>query len=256
MWPFRLFRSKAPRAEAPSAPATAAGERIYVFGDVHGRHDLLGRTLAAIDRDLEETPPAGRATIVGLGDYVDRGPDSSRVVLALIERGAGPAGLVSLRGNHEEVLLQFLDEPVRNGERWFAIGGSATVKSYGVPLPGGGMWDFPALRQALVTRMPPAHLMFLQALPTTYVSGDYLFVHAGVRLGRPLAEQEPADLLWIRRGFSDGDAPFEKVVVHGHTPVEEPFFGTYRINLDTGAYFSGRLTCLVLEGDRRRLLQV
>lgn len=256
MWPFRPFRSKAHRGERSSSPRAAAGERLYVFGDVHGRWDLLTRLFAAVERDLENSPTAQRAIVVGLGDYVDRGPDTKKVIETLIERSAMPTPIVSLRGNHEEVLLQFLDDPVRHGERWLAVGGSATLRSYDVPTQATGKRDLPGLRQGLIERLPPAHLMFLQGLPIIHLSGDYLFVHAGVRLGRSLAGQDAADLLWIRNGFSDRDLPFEKMVVHGHTPIQAPFLGLHRINLDTGAYFSGRLTCLVLEDDTRRLLQV
>jgi serine/threonine protein phosphatase 1 len=102
--------------------------------------------------------------------------------------------------------------------------------------------------------MPPSHLEFLRGLPTFCEVGGYFFVHAGARPGVPLGAQKEEDLLWIREGFVDRDAPFEKLVVHGHTAVDQPYFGTYRINLDTGAYFTDRLSCLVVEGAERRLL--
>ena len=256
MSPFRLFRRRPKQRDRASAPSTEAGQRLYVFGDVHGRQDLLIAMFAAIQRDQEQSP-AGTASVVGLGDYIDRGP-ASKEVLQILTEGARGSPLVCLRGNHEQMLLDFLEDPVRCGRGWLAIGGEATLRSYSVTigsLSRATAAELKSTREMLAQTISPAHVLFLQRLPLTYQSGDYLFVHAGVRPERPLSRQLPADLLWIREGFADDDRPFEKVVVHGHTPVERPFFGEHRINIDTGAYFSGRLTCIVLEGADRRVLE-
>lgn len=241
----------------PGPPATLpAGLRIYAFGDVHGRLDLVERLKAAIAADLAAAPVA-EALVVGLGDLIDRGP-ASRGVVDLVSGPGWPTTLVALRGNHEETLLRFLDDPLRHGAFWLRYGGDATLASYGVDrrLLVGSRPDYRAIRDAFVTTLPPAHLLFLQRLPLTHEAGDYFFVHAGAKHGRPLADQAADDLLWIREGFADRDHVFEKIVVHGHTPVDEPFLGRNRINLDTGAYLTGRLSCLVLEGDARRLITI
>lgn len=163
--------------------------------------------------------------------------------------------MVLLRGNHEQMMLDFLEDPVRYGARWIANGGEPTLASYSVTSSRGASSDeLKLLRRRLAGQLPSAHALFLQRLPTSYHVGDYFFAHAGVRAGVPLDRQSNEDLMWIREGFSDRDGPFEKTVVHGHTPVEEPFLGRFRINLDTGAYLTGRLCCLVLEETDCKLL--
>ena len=149
--------------------------------------------------------------------------------------------------------------PKRCGPTWLANGALETLRSYAVDVRKISRLDdgeLQAIRASLARNLPPGHLLLLQRLPLSYVSGDYFFVHAGVRLGVGIEGQVARDLLWIRDGFADGDEPFEKVVVHGHTPVDQPYLGRYRINLDTGAYFTNRLSCLVLEGTSVRLLEV
>jgi serine/threonine protein phosphatase 1 len=157
------------------------------------------------------------------------------------------------------MILDFLEEPERNGAMWLRNGALETLRSYGVDvtrLLGSETPQFGAVREALVACLPVSHLVLLQRMPNSCENDRYFFAHAGARPARRLDQQTDEDLLWIRQGFADRDEPFEKVVVHGHTVVEKPYFGEYRVNLDTGAYFSNRLTCLMLEGDERRLIDV
>ncbi|MGH6922619.1 MAG: metallophosphoesterase family protein [Propylenella sp.] len=267
LWGRRFLRrlaaqpSETPRAsEQNSAPHTASapeGLRIYAFGDVHGRSDLLRLLRGEIDRGIGERAPR-KAIVIGLGDYIDRGPDSSGVIDLLLEGFGAGVEHVFLRGNHEDLLLRFLDRPERVGRSWFRLGGLDLVRSYGVDIRpyAGADPDLRAAREELALRLPGRHLAFIQSLPISHILGDYLFVHAGVRIGIPFGKQASEDMLWVRDGFSDRDESFEKIVVHGHTPTEEPFLGRYRINVDTAAYATSRLTCVVLEGTGRQVLQV
>ncbi|MCC6736287.1 MAG: serine/threonine protein phosphatase [Bauldia sp.] len=237
--------------------AVPPGLRVYAFGDVHGRADLLEILDVSIRNDIDERP-IGHAVVIGLGDYVDRGDHSNRVVDMLATDFAAGCELVTLKGNHEAMLLSFLDRPVETGPKWIPMGGWECVRSYGLNLP----WqpetaeEWNLIRNDLARRLPPEHIGFLQKLRLSETIGDYFFVHAGARFGIPLDRQQERDLLWIRGGFADRDVPFEKVVVHGHTIVHEPFVGQHRINLDTGAYATGRLTCMVFEADERGLLEI
>jgi serine/threonine protein phosphatase 1 len=237
--------------------AIPPGLRVYAFGDVHGRADLLEILDVSIRNDIAERP-IGHAIVIGLGDFVDRGDQSSRVLDMLATDFAAGCELVMLKGNHEAMLLSFLDRPVEIGPKWIPMGGWECLRSYGLSLP----WqpetaeEFNRIRNDLARRLPPEHIGFLQALRLSETVGDYFFVHAGARFGIPLDRQQERDLLWIRGGFADRDVPFEKVIVHGHTVVAEPFVGQHRINLDTGAYATGRLTCMVFEADDRGLLEI
>jgi serine/threonine protein phosphatase 1 len=241
----------------PVASRIPDGLRCYVFGDLHGRVDLLDRLKSAVALDLQQRPTQA-AIVIGLGDYVDRGPQSKAVVEGLLNDSFG-ARAVFLRGNHEQMLLDFLEDPARHGQAWLRYGAAETLRSYGVEighqLSGAPSW-YKSLRDQLARQIPVAHLLFLQRLPLKYQVGDYFFAHAGARPGTPLDLQQVDDLLWIRDGFIDDDTCFDKVIVHGHTPVNQPYLGINRINLDTGAYFTQRLSCLMLEGTDRRLLEV
>ena len=256
LFPRGLRRSKSP--PPVSLPASVvAGARIYAFGDVHGRVDLLRRLFSAIEQDMGGSDPI-QPVVVGLGDYMDRGPESKAVVQALVDAVPG-CELVAVRGNHEQMLVDFLEDPTRCGPAWLANGALETLQSYGVEVKKISRLDdaeLQLIRDTFARNLPPAHLLLLQRLPLSYTSGDYFFVHAGVRSGVDLEHQAARDMLWIRSGFVEGDQPFAKVIVHGHTPVDQPYLGRYRINLDTGAYFTNRLTCLVLEGTSRRLLDL
>jgi len=238
-WPFRSTNKR-----PPSVPA---GTRIYAIGDVHGRIDLLDSLLARIDDNLA-TAPIERAIHVFLGDYIDRGPNSRNVVDRLIERSRTHE-VVCLKGNHEAFILEFLEDPAVLAD-WRQLGGLPTLMSYGLTPPSrmessGHEKIAAALRQT----MPDEHRKFLSSLQMTFVCGDYFFVHAGVRPGVPLAAQEEQDLLWIRDEFLGSKTDFGKIVVHGHTPIEAPDIRRNRINIDTGAFASGNLTCLVIEAE-------
>ncbi|WP_046865771.1 metallophosphoesterase family protein [Microvirga massiliensis] len=233
-------------------PGVPAGQRVYAVGDIHGRADLLDGMRQSIAEDLEEFPINAPA-IVFLGDYVDRGPDS-RVVLDRLTASPFPARIVPLRGNHEAMLLQFLNNP-ETLTTWRHNGGLETLYSYGLDVRevrlGRGYEEAAYELRKLI---PAAHLEFLRATPLSFTSGDYFFCHAGVRPEIDLTEQTEEDLLWIREEFTASERDFGKVVIHGHTPVSEPEIHHNRINIDTGAYISNRLTCLVLEDDRQRFL--
>jgi serine/threonine protein phosphatase 1 len=226
--------------------------RLYVIGDIHGRSDLLDSIIAEINRELDARPPAGALTVT-LGDYIDRGPDS-RGVLDRLTRRAFPTRHVALKGNHEELFQAFLIDPAV-GAQWRHLGGLETLHSYGVAVDelmrGRG---FEAASTALRHAVPEEHLRFLSALQLSASVSRYFFCHAGVKPGIPLDRQQAGDLLWIRDEFLNSKSNFGKIVVHGHSPVEQPEILPNRINLDTGAFATGRLTCLVLERDARRFI--
>jgi len=233
---------------SPQGPSLAAtlppGVRIYAVGDVHGRADLLCETIARIDEDLARRP-ADHAFEVYLGDYVDRGPDSKSVIDLLAGRLVRNRA-VCLRGNHEAVLEAFLDDP-GCFQWWRQLGGLHTLASYGV---------FPRLaasaaaeaHQAFVATFPRTHALFLQCLRDSFCCGDFVFVHAGIRPGVPIEQQRVGDLHWIRDEFLGSDQDHGVYVVHGHTPVPHPDIRHNRINIDTGAWRSGTLTCIAIEG--------
>lgn len=230
------------------------GVRVYAVGDIHGRADLLRRLIGLVAADADAAPRL-QPYLIFLGDYVDRGPDSREVIDLLIGGLPRHFGAVFLKGNHEDALLRFLEAPA-TGAHWLSYGGDATLRSYGVPLPAEGTAEqqLTALRDRLARRLPPRHRAFLEHLRLCVSIGDYFFVHAGVRPGIPLDSQDAEDLMWIRDPFLAARTDHGKVVVHGHTIVEEPEERPNRIGIDTGAYATGRLTCLVLEGETRRFL--
>lgn len=221
-------------------PAT----RVYAIGDVHGRADLLRDLVERIDEDVHRRP-IEQAIEVYLGDYVDRGHDSKSVIdilcRRLVDRNA-----ICLRGNHEAILEDFLRDPdVLRG--WKRLGGLNTLTSYGVPISASAPVVPLTIHRAFCDVFPRTHELFLQCLRNTYQCGDYLFVHAGIRPGVPLEQQVQDDLIWIRDEFLHSDRDHGWMIVHGHTPVDRPEICSNRINIDTGAVFTGQLTCLVLE---------
>jgi serine/threonine protein phosphatase 1 len=197
-----------------------------------------------------------RRVLLYVGDYVDRGLESRQVIDRLLTRPPEGFEVVHLRGNHEEAFLGFLEgKPIAFD--WFKYGGLETLYSYEVAIPRKPSTDreFDEVRRQAVAAVPPAHVEFLRTCGLWHVEGDYAFVHAGIRPGVPLESQHPADLLWIRDAFLASRADHGgKIIVHGHTICERPEIRPNRINIDTGAYASGRLTCLVLEGADRRFL--
>ena len=238
-----------------SAAAVPAGRCVYAIGDIHGRADLLARMHDMILADADAAPEADKV-VVYLGDYVDRGLSSREVIDLLIDAPLPGFRSVHLCGNHEAMMLDFL-QTGRNGPMWLYNGGDATLHSYGIAVPAGFLrgGNEGECAEALRAAVPPRHVAFLEGLETYHLEGDYCFVHAGLRPGVPLEEQEQGDLIWIRDEFLQSDADFGHVVVHGHTITGEIDQRDNRIGIDTGAYGSGRLTCLALQGTGRRFLQ-
>jgi serine/threonine protein phosphatase 1 len=231
---------------------TPEPRRIYAIGDIHGRRDLLDRMIEEIRDDLA-AHPVDHALTVTLGDYVDRGPDSRGVVARLAENPF-PTEFVALKGNHEEMLSEFLSDPSIGGV-WARNGGLETLHSYGIDV--GPMMRGRGYAQTAASfekALPPAHLAFFASLRVCLSLGRYFFCHAGVRPGVPFAHQREYDLLWIRDEFLRDRTGFGKIVVHGHTPSPDPEIRPNRINVDTGAFMTGRLTCAVLEAERPRFL--
>lgn len=236
-------------------PQLPEGELLYAVGDIHGRADLLSDLLLKIEADA-----AGRGavkkTLVFLGDYVDRGPDSHGVVELLLKSLPKDFDGHFLKGNHEALLLDVLADP-QALDRWFRNGGEATLKSYGVDIDGLRFAKAPAeaWHEAFTAVLLEAHRSFFETLRLQISAGDYLFVHAGIRPGVPIDAQVESDLIWIRDDFLDWAEPLGKVVVHGHTAVPEPTVRANRIGIDTGAVFSDRLTALRLQNGERGFLR-
>jgi serine/threonine protein phosphatase 1 len=236
------------------------GMRLYAIGDVHGRLDLLRAMHAQIRSEIMRDRPSDWR-IIHVGDYVDRGPDSKGVLDFLIARVAEDERVQALGGNHDAGFLDFLARPDPLG-LFMRFGGIQTARSYGVRLvdqiPGLSIVDEDAIRAghaALLAAVPEAHLRFLHALPRTATFGDFFFCHAGIRPGVPLDRQDPEDLIWIRDTFLNWPELHPKVIVHGHTPCETAEVLANRVNIDTLAYTSGRLTALVVDGAGKRLLE-
>lgn len=236
------------------------GLRIYAIGDVHGYLSALDRMHEAISADLLDGTPPRKTMIVYLGDYVDRGPDSSGVLDRLIERQQRGDGIpkVFLCGNHETGMLAFMRNPHSDlGSAWLDWGGFETLLSYGIsynvkaPLPS----EKEAAAESLRLRMPPAHLDFLSRLEPCFRIGGFFFAHAGVHPEIPLGRQALDDLTFIREPFLGWGKPMECMVVHGHTITPEPVIKPHRIGIDTGVYMSGILTAAVIEDNSVRFLQ-
>jgi serine/threonine protein phosphatase 1 len=232
------------------------GELVYAIGDVHGCYDLMKALLAKIAADSAVRARGRRPILVFLGDYIDRGPQSAQVLEALVWLKRRPdLDVRLLKGNHEQALLMFLDEP-EFGTDWLRFGGRETLQSYGVLPPSMDPASLAQARDELMTLMPAAHLRLCERLELMLGVGDYAFVHAGVRPGAALTAQGENDLLWIRQAFLEAPGPFEKVIVHGHTWLDErPQRHDHRIGIDTGAYATGVLTALCLDGEACEVLQ-
>jgi diadenosine tetraphosphatase ApaH/serine/threonine PP2A family protein phosphatase len=254
------FFNKGGNAAAP------AGKRIYAIGDVHGCLNELDALLERILEDIEganlmksafnndhQNPAPSKPMLIFLGDYVDRGPDSKGVLDQLIRLKSGRPETVFLKGNHEALLLDFLSDPEMM-QHWLEWGGEETLESYGVKNVLGRSGE--DLAAELSEKMPAAHLSFLQSLALTHIEGDYFFVHAGVRPGVNLDDQQEEDLLWIRKKFHSAAASErpDKVIVHGHQPMKKPLDAGWRIAVDTGACWTGKLTAVALEDRSRRFI--
>ncbi len=246
---FGLF-SKPRRQAGPKGPP---GSRAYAVGDVHGRLDLMVDLLDRIEADNRARGPA-KTYLIFLGDLVDRGPDSRGVIDHLLKKAPRYHRTVFLKGNHEEFFLNVLTDNEADVQRWLTYGGAECAESYGI----GAGWLLNAsqgeLSQRLKQEVPREHVEFLSSMADTFRFGDYLFVHAGIRPGVLLEQQVSSDLRWIREGFLDDASDHGVVVVHGHTIVDAPEERANRIGVDTGAYKTGLLTAVGIEGAERWFL--
>ena len=244
------------RAIDPTPPPSCVpdGLRVYAIGDIHGRLDLLDSLLFRIEAD-ERMRGAAQTQLIFLGDLIDRGPHSAGVVQRALEIAQSGRPARFLMGNHEEVFLKALDGSVEALRFFVKIGGRATILSYGFSETEYAALDFAELLPELIARVPAEHVAFLRRLEDRITIGDYLFVHAGIRPRVPVEEQSGGDLRWIRSEFLDFRGTHGPIVVHGHTITEEVEERANRIGIDTGAFASGRLTALGLEGDERWYLR-
>ena len=252
---FGLTRQHQRQQAQRQAPEAPPNTRIYAIGDIHGRVDLLRQMHQLIHEDAYRRQ-APRNVVVYLGDYIDRGRDSPAVIDVLLDEALPSFESIHLKGNHEDSLLRFLTDATI-GPPWMFYGGSATLASYGVrpPEPATRADELKRAQRELGQRLPPRHRQFMTKLRLTHAEGDYFFAHAGVRPGIALERQNEQDLLWIRDEFLRADADYGKIVVHGHSITARPDVQRNRIGVDTGAFASGTLTCLVVEGTDWAFLQ-
>jgi len=239
-------------ASAKPLPRVPEGERFYVIGDIHGRCDLFDELILAIEHDDIKAGDA-RSTVVMLGDLIDRGPESARVI-ETARQWRDHRAVRYIAGNHEEMFLESFEdkEMLRH---FLKHGGRETVLSYGIKKKRYNELTMKDLQAELHELVPGKHRKFLAEMEDIIVAGDYVFVHAGINPKHSLEDQKQSDLRWIRERFLKHREPFSHVVVHGHTIFEDIEHTDYRIGIDTGAFRTGKLTALVLEGDQRRLIQ-
>lgn len=250
---LRIFNRPPPRAAR-----FAEGRVGYAVGDIHGRVDLLSLLLDELEgRAGGDKRENGLPMVIFLGDYIDRGPDSKKVIELLL--AGRPVGFERrfLRGNHEQVMQAFMDNPMAN-RSWMVKGGAEALESYGVRPPPmtSNEEEWRATAEALRAAVPPAHIAFLNSLERYIALGDYAFVHAGVNLTRPLERQTDEDLYWSRERFINNRRRFSHRIVHGHTPVDRPYVDERRVAVDTGAYASGELTAARFERESVSFIRV
>jgi len=246
----RLARGLAGREDRPSGKE---GARAYGIGDVHGRLDLLDALLARIEADVAARPRK-RTYIVFLGDYIDRGPESAGVIERLRTFQPRYAKPIFLAGNHEEVLLRVVGGDPAILADWLKFGGAECLESYGVDVDALRRMEDEAAIAAVRAAVPRVHVDFVEGMGDTFRFGDYLFVHAGIRPGVGVEEQDRMDLRWIREPFLSDSKEHGFVVVHGHTIVPEVDERPNRVGIDTGAYRSGVLTAVGIENEERWFL--
>lgn len=249
---LQFFKSLFSDAEEKSLPAVPSGQRVYAVGDIHGRLDLFEALIEAIERD-DDTAGTAATTVILLGDLVDRGPDSAGVIRRARQWQA-QRDVRILCGNHEEMFLRSFDS-VDMMKHFLRHGGKQTAMSYGVDRKAFSSASVEDVQELLIRAVPAEDRAYLAAFDDLVKIGDYVFVHAGIDPEVSFDEQRPQDLRWIREPFLSWSEPHGGVIVHGHTISDEPEDKGNRIGIDTGAYASGRLTALVLEGSRRRYIE-
>jgi serine/threonine protein phosphatase 1 len=230
-----------------SGPAGVRGWRAYAVGDVHGRLDLLDQLLAKIEHDLKDRP-ARKVLLIFVGDLIDRGPNSAQVVERLRTYNHPNVRTLFILGNHEEVLLRILAGDAELITKWRWFGGTECLNSYGVDTVKLAAMSVDDALEVIRAAIPKKHVEFLESFDDSCRFGDYLFVHAGIRPGVEIDQQKQSDLRWIREAFLFDETDHGFVVVHGHTIRPEVEVRTNRIGIDTGAYQSGILTALAIEG--------
>ena len=243
-----MFRRRHRAPPALPAACLPPDTRIYAIGDIHGRNDCLEKLLVQIATHLAKHPIAS-ANIVFLGDYVDRGAHSKQVINSILTLQTADIPVTCLMGNHEWALLRFVDGTMSYDD-WYPWGGDSTLESYGIapPPPENDTEISETLRQAFIASLPAPHLTFLRNLMLHYQCGDYLFVHAGLRPHVALEAQKIDDILTIRGDFLRHPVTLPQTIIHGHTIFASPHIRPRSIGIDTGAYASGRLTAIMLEG--------
>jgi serine/threonine protein phosphatase 1 len=245
-----MFGISTARSQSPAGPR---GHRAYVVGDIHGRLDLLDQLLAQIEEDLKRRP-VRKALLVFVGDLIDRGPHSAQVIERLRTYRRTGVRTIFLLGNHEEVLLRILRGDRALISSWLRFGGIQCLESYGVNAKELARRRGPEALVTIQRAVPQEHVQFIESFMDTCRFGDYLFVHAGIRPGVELEQQSQTDLRWIREPFLFDDSDHGFTVVHGHTITPAVEERVNRIGIDTGAYRTGVLTALIIDGDQRRLI--
>lgn len=244
----RLFNKKS-KARPLDTATVPEGRRIYAIGDIHGRNDLLQQLIEKIIDDDAERGDS-KSEIIFLGDLIDRGPDSAGVIETAMQLKRELGDVRFLMGNHEEVYLKAATGDEKATRFFNRIGGKETILSYEISMREYMDLDNSALAERLPNLIPAHHIDFVKAFEDQIIVGDYAFVHAGIRPGVPLDEQKPKDLRWIREEFLSVKEPHEKVIVYGHTINDDVVEKGNRIGIDTGAYYTERLTALALERDQ------
>jgi serine/threonine protein phosphatase 1 len=253
---FGWFKSRNERPALSWPPTVGDGRRVYAIGDIHGRYDLLLALMEKIGSDDWQRGRRNETKIIFLGDYVDRGPQSRQVIDFILRLREKWPDMQCLMGNHEQVFQMAIngDESAVKFLLRPGVGGRETLMSYGLSERRLDLMDSKALTEWIVTGVPEAHKAFIASLDQRIVVEDYAFVHAGIAPGVPLAEQETADLYWIRDGFLDHEEPHPYMVIHGHTVTPQVDARPNRIGIDTGAYETGKLTAIGLEGTEQWFL--
>ena len=248
----RLFGRK--EESPPRIWSVPEGQRIYAIGDIHGRLDLLDQLILEIERDNAARSRV-RTQIIFLGDLCDRGPNSRGVIERVMQLASASSDVRLIAGNHEELLIRAWEGDLRSAGLIGRVGGRETLLSYGVEEAQFDEAEPEELLALFKANIPEHHIAFLKSADDLVIAGDYLFVHAGIRPGDAIEEQRTSDLRWIRRDFTEFEGDHGMMVVHGHTIAEDVEERANRIGIDTGAFASGRLTALGLQGSDRWFLQ-